>query len=230
MSHFWLFVGFTVLIFTTAGLITYVVFLKLLPQTPVILPSASLGNAREWIAATSGWFAGIVAIVAALITVGMLSKQIATSSEQHLELMKFQAHEKLVLSKQVQSAASGAHGTLVQILEGVMNGEELTDRNLENFIRAAEAVRKLLDDTSLSEKAYQLLGQRSGFGSYEEALEKWIKAARILNDGPEGIASEVTRREMLKRESGILVILEIDLRHVEGSASDFIIRWAHLSA
>ncbi|MBN9887793.1 hypothetical protein [Salipiger abyssi] len=231
MSNIWIFLLGTLIIFSIAILATSLLFLKLFAHSSAPLPSsASIENAREWIGATSGWFAGFVAIIAVLASVLMISRQISSASDQHLELMKFQAHEKLVLATQVQTAASGAHGTIVQLHDSVINrDDELTDGKLHNDLAAARSVSKLLSDTGLSDKAYQLFGHRSAFGSFEAALDDWIaKAMLMLRTSVEPETGE-TRRQMLKRLSGALVILEIELRHTQSEARDFIKIWGHLT-
>ncbi|MER0238644.1 hypothetical protein [Fulvimarina sp. MAC8] len=231
MSNVWIFVFFTVLVLIIAGLLIYILLFKLLFQPVVDIPVPnSTGTAREWIAATSGWFAGIVAIGSALITVAVLSQQISAASNQHLELMKFQAYEKIVLARQLQAGASQAHGTVAQLRDSLFNfDDELTNDKLDTFLSAAKLVSKIISDTNLTENANQLFGYRPAIGSFDSEIEEWIAAVQIVRAVPNNKEAEETRREMLARLSGSLIMLETDLKYISSEANDFLVRWKHLA-
>ena len=68
------------------GLVALVVCGVLLAsQSDIPQQLENLRNFREWVAATSGWFAGLVAIAATILTVNAISLQISKASEQHTD-------------------------------------------------------------------------------------------------------------------------------------------------
>ncbi|PTX47485.1 hypothetical protein [Allosediminivita pacifica] len=228
-SVFWI---CTCLILIVAFLMIYLLSLKLLVDPKVALAAPGISrDLREWLSAFGGYAGALAALAAAVISVSMISRQISTASDQHLEMMKFQVHGALVQAQQVQSAASVAHGNVVQLLDSTVNrDEELVDGELESFSHVAEETRKQIIETRLTENVYDTQGRRPAFGSFEAALESWISAvATVRQVSNEDAETGESRRQMLRRLSGPLVTLELELRGVETDSADFIRRWSHLS-
>lgn len=227
-SIFWICACFTVVV---ACLMIYLLSLKLLGVPKLVLPAPNTSTELlGWISAFGGYVGALVALLAAVLTVSMLSRQISLASNQHLELMSFQAHGTLVQVRQVQIAAGNAHGTVLQLVDSTMNwDDELTDKKLSLFSRVAEETKQQIVDARLTEKVYNTQGLRSALGSFESALEEWILSIEIVSRAPEKDAeSGETRRQMLRRLSGPLIILESELENIQSEASDFIKRWSHL--
>ena len=220
-------IAFLFIIAIALGVLVFQEYLKFVDQGQ---PESS-NELREWIAATSGWFAGLIAIAAAVIGVDAISLQISKSSEQHIEAMRFQARDRIVLAQKVQSGASLAHGNVSQLKGELFNSDrDLTKEELSYYIDIARFAVSYIKNDELSDNVYEFLGRRPPIGSYEGVFERWLDIARALLETPDAQLADLNLRETLQRQSGLLEVLEIDLEYVEGEARDFIKRWAHLSA
>ena len=186
---------------------------------------------REWVSALSGWAAGIAAIFAAILTVKAIRAQIAEGSKQHLELMKFQAHEKLLLVQQVAGAASNAQGTVVQIFHEFHDqARPMTHERIRSYIDAAKFALEQLDISEFSHKRAEVQGSMPPqIMRAENSLPKFIEFAELALKMPDHSLAEEMGENALRNASTYLNLAHEDLKALSEEMVSFRKRWLHLT-
>ncbi|WP_459789835.1 hypothetical protein [Alteriqipengyuania sp. 357] len=201
-------------------------------KLPGLCPAKDVSCTREWISALSGWAAGIAALIAAAWTVRVLSRQIRQGREQHVELMKFQAYERLLLVQQVGRLASMAHGTIVQIFHEFHDEAiERSNAKLTMYLDGARFVVAELSNSDFASKRAQAQGNLPPSPARAEvALPEFITICEALLSVNEGALSDEERANVLRGASTHLMLAYEDLKDLQRDMMDFRRRWIHLSA
>ncbi len=201
-------------------------------KLPSLCSAQDVSCTRDWVSALSGWAAGIAALIAAAWTVRVLSKQIRQGREQHAELMKFQAHERLLLVQQVGRLASMAHGTIVQIFHEFHDEAiERSNAKLPMYLNGARFVVAELAKSDFASKRAQAQGNLpSSPARAEVALPEFITICQALLSVNGGSLSDEERANALRGASTHLMLAYEDLKDLQRDMMAFQRRWLHLSA
>ncbi|MBH1943351.1 hypothetical protein I5L01_03805 [Erythrobacter sp. YJ-T3-07] len=187
---------------------------------------------REWMSALSGWAAGAAALIAAAWTVRVLTKQIRQGREQHIELMKFQAYERLLLVEQVGNQASMAHGTIAQIFHEFHDEAiEPSNAKLASYLDGAKFVLAELTRSDFASKRALAQGNLpSSRARTEVALPEFATICETLLSVDEDSLSGEERANILRGASTHLMLAYEDLKDLQREMMEFRRRWMHLSA
>lgn len=181
---------------------------------------------REWVSALSGWAAG----AAALLTVSVIAKQIRENRKQHLEFMKFEAHDRLLLVEQVGGQANMALGTVTQIFHEFH--DEKIKRSNDKLLMYVDAAKFVLDsilDSEFAAKRSRAQGNLPPTKARAEfALPEFVKLVDLLLALEGDQITEEERISILRGASSQLMRTHEDLRILAEEMTTFRKNWIHL--
>ena len=187
---------------------------------------------REWTSALSGWAGGLIALLAAALTVRTILKQIRVSREQHDEIMKFEAYERLVLVRQVSNAARMASGTVTQIF--VEFHDENFPRNTGNLKLYIEGAQHAISSLEAIEFGSMRLRAQADLPPKnmraEIALPKFIEALRMATLVSDRAIAAGGAKSILRTASTHLMLAHEDLKSLVEELDSFLRQWSHLAA
>lgn len=201
-------------------------------RMPSLCSAEDVSCIRDWLAALSGWAGGIAALIAAFFTVRVILRQIREGREQHLDVMRFQAYEKLLEAEQLNKLASTALGTVKQVfVEYHDKGIEINRRSLINYVQAAHFALEQCEAQRISELRMAVQRSPSPHATrFEVALPEFIELARVAAKLSEEDLLSAKGDALIRAASTHLMLAYEDLQQIVTETRDFQKRWAHITA
>ncbi|MGE6783068.1 hypothetical protein ACQKGL_11180 [Ensifer adhaerens] len=164
---------------------------------------------REWISATSGWFA----VFAAFVTILYLARQIDDANTQHREALRADAEPKLLLAQRVDTLIDGLEHAYAQLLTVAKNHQQIglnPTQELSRYEGLINTLKVIIDNPDMRDVERAFAQRWAGLYAFRGALDVLQQRTQDLRSqiGEDGqispqlmIAVENLRSKFLKLDA-----------------------------